>query len=920
MIRLRLLAVLCLLSAVPLYPASLNWNGSTSKVWSVAANWTPNAVPQNGDSLTIGFAAGITTNDLPASNVYNSVVVGNGASVAGNLVRVSSQISGTFSAPVQAMGNVAAVDGITSQFGAFDVNGFDVSIVSAIFNGAVTGAGTLRAAGRLAFNADSTFSGTVVSSGSTEVNANVGAASFQSDGQLSGKGRAGPVTSTGTVTAGASPGGSGTGGIDITGVLTTGDLALTPNGPTPIADFIADLTNSSYDQLRVIGSVTIQSATLQIRAATPIPPGQSFVIIDDDGGDAVAGTFAGAAEGSALQSNNGTASFRITYHGGDGNDVVLTALQQPTSVTLGHSPNASITGQPVMLTATVTGSGPVPAGTVSFLDDAGHVLATATLNGAGQATATVPLVLTATLFARYEGDASYGSKTSPGVYHQLNPADTSLALGVSPNPSGPGQQVAASVQLSITPPGSAPPANAPFGAYAVFVDGVQVAAANAAGTSPVSIPLPEQPPGDHVVTATYTDMTNQSQSTGYHGSSSAPVTLHVSGAPVIAAANRSVAEGNAAATIQVPVSLSGPLSQTVSVSYATADGTAIAGSDYQSVTGVVTFAPGETSKSIAVTVLGDVQPEPDEQFLIVFSNPAGAALATSQVAVTLLNDDPFFTTTSGLQYAAAGGASLTLDLLVPVQGGPFPVIVSLDAGDWSAPAGGSGVAAHEANRGYAVAMVRFRSSDVAKFQAQIADVKAAVRWLRANAAAFRLDPSRIGVWGVGAGGHLAALLGTSAGDAATEDPAEGNPAVSSRVQAVVDWYGQTDFLQLNAESVGCSGAFDHDAGTSAESRLLGCPIRSCPDAARAASPVDYVSADDPPFLLMHGTADCVVPPAQSVLLYGALRAAGVDATLQLLAAGHGGEAWATAATLGLVDAFFDENLKAALSRRRPTRR
>src|SRR5258708_22031451 len=183
-----------------------------------------------------------------------------------------------------------------------------------------------------------------------------------------------------------------------------------------------------------------------------------------------------------------------------------------------NSPSSSVTGQPVTLTATVTGSGPTPTGTVSFLNDSFAVLTTATLDGTGHATTMYPFVLTTHVYARYEGDSNYGSKTSPAVYQQLNRASTSLSLSVSPNPAASGQQVVVTLQLSITPPGSAPPPTTPFGTYTVLVDNVQAASVSSSGTSPINASLPNQSPGDHAVTATYTDMTSGYDSAGFTNS------------------------------------------------------------------------------------------------------------------------------------------------------------------------------------------------------------------------------------------------------------------------------------------------------------------------------------------------------------------------------------------------------------------
>jgi hypothetical protein len=636
-----LLAIVCLLASANTFGASLDWNGSVNNLWSVAANWTPNAVPQSGDTLTFGLFAN-TTNDLPVSNVYSAVRAGRGSRVSGNLVRVTTEIYGTFSAPVQAMGNAVGAYGLVSIYDStFDVNGYDVFIGGASFNGAVIGTGSIHGGvpgtpnGHLVFNANSTFSGTVINGrgGVTEVNADIGSASFQNGGVLNGVGRTGPLSSTGTV----SPGGSFGNGE---GVLTTGDLTLVSPDAIYDVDIDGASPGSGYDQLSVIGSVNIQLATLRVSAYVSLPPGLTFVIIDNNGSDPIGGTFSGLGEGAILQNVEGTKSFRISYHGGDGNDVVLSLLVQPTAVTMINSPSSSVTGQPVTLTATVTGSGPTPAGTVSFLDDNATVLTTATLDGAGHATTMYPFVQTTHIYARYEGNSDYGSKTSSPVYQQLNKAATSLSLSVSPNPADAGQQAAATLQLSITPPGSAPQPATPFGTYTVLVDNVQAASVSASGTAPINVSLPNQTLGDHAVTATYTDETGGSQNAGYQNSTAGPVSLHVSATPVIVAFNTSTSEGDKSATIYVPVTLSGPMSQSVSVDYATADGTATAGSDYQAATGSVTFAPGETSKSIPITVSGDSQPEQNEQFIIVFSNVSGAALSTPQVTVTLINDDP----------------------------------------------------------------------------------------------------------------------------------------------------------------------------------------------------------------------------------------------------------------------------------------
>lgn len=205
-------------------------------------------------------------------------------------------------------------------------------------------------------------------------------------------------------------------------------------------------------------------------------------------------------------------------------------------------------------------------------------------------------------------------------------------------------------------------------------------------------------------------------------------------------------------------------------------------------------------------------------------------------------------------------------------------------------------------QGYAVASINYRLSGDAVFPAQIQDGKAAVRFLRANAEKYRLDPDHFGVWGISAGGYLAALLGT-AGDQTRWDNVGEYRDVSSRVQAVVDWYGPTDFLQMDAHRT-LTGVV-HDAPDSPESQLIGGPIQEHPDLVADANPAAYATADDPPFVIVHGLDDPLVPHHQSVLLFDALLAVGNNAALlTLMGQGHGGEAFDTPEITRAMDNLF----------------
>jgi acetyl esterase/lipase len=260
-----------------------------------------------------------------------------------------------------------------------------------------------------------------------------------------------------------------------------------------------------------------------------------------------------------------------------------------------------------------------------------------------------------------------------------------------------------------------------------------------------------------------------------------------------------------------------------------------------------------------------------------------------------------------LVYATVGDRALHLDLYLPEEAErPLPVVVWVHGGAWRQGTKDHPPALRLVSQGYAAASVEYRLSQEAIFPAQIHDCKAAVRWLRAHAGDYGLDPDRFGAWGGSAGGHLVALLGTSAGVTALEGDL-GNADRSSAVQAVCDWYGPSNFLHMNDEP----GVMDHDAPDSPESQLIGAPIQEDPDLVAKANPITYITGDEPPFLLMHGTADRVVLPNQSRLLHAALVEAEVSSTLMMLGGlghGFGNQPGRLGEIYGYVRSFFDAYL------------
>jgi len=257
-----------------------------------------------------------------------------------------------------------------------------------------------------------------------------------------------------------------------------------------------------------------------------------------------------------------------------------------------------------------------------------------------------------------------------------------------------------------------------------------------------------------------------------------------------------------------------------------------------------------------------------------------------------------------LAYIPDGHERQKLDLYLPGQnegGGPLPLIVWVHGGAWLGGSKENAPSTRFLKHGYAAASINYRLSRHAIFPAQIEDCKAAIRFLRANTGKYNIDPNRIGVWGSSAGGHLVALLGT-AGDVKQFDKGP-NLHVSSRVQAVCDFFGPTDLTKMSA----FESTMDHDAPDSPESLLVGGPVQENKEACKRANPIMYVGKDDPPFLIFHGDKDMLVPHNQSVLLNDALKKAGVNVKFHTVKGG--GHGFRDPEVDRMVLEFFDRHLK-----------
>ena len=216
-----------------------------------------------------------------------------------------------------------------------------------------------------------------------------------------------------------------------------------------------------------------------------------------------------------------------------------------------------------------------------------------------------------------------------------------------------------------------------------------------------------------------------------------------------------------------------------------------------------------------------------------------------------------------------------LDIYVPQGSGPFPVVLFAHGGAFAfgdKRGMGSGLrnAVNAFNvAGIALVSIDYRLSGEAKFPAAVQDMKSALRFVRANAAQYRIDPARVALWGQSAGANIALVTGMSPGVALFSDPAAIAPAADDHVSAVVSMYGPTDFLVMDSQlaTAGCSaGARDHSAADSPESKYLGAQITKISFQVAQANPMTYANGATPPLLLQHGGSDCIVPPLQSRIL------------------------------------------------------
>ncbi len=237
-----------------------------------------------------------------------------------------------------------------------------------------------------------------------------------------------------------------------------------------------------------------------------------------------------------------------------------------------------------------------------------------------------------------------------------------------------------------------------------------------------------------------------------------------------------------------------------------------------------------------------------------------------------------------IEFASVDGQSLKLDLYLPAEPKGSSLVVWIHGGGWRAGSKDACYISWLSQYGYTVASISYRFTDVAQFPAQLHDCKGAVRWLRAHAGEYGYQADRIGISGASAGGHLAALVGTTGGKKKLEGRVGGNLDQSSRVQAVADYFGATDFVLRSRTQPSRA----NEVG-SVVYNLLGGGADEKVKLAKQASAAYHVSKDDPPLLIFHGDMDKTVLLDQSQAIEKVYKQAGLPVTLHILASeGHGG--------------------------------
>jgi acetyl esterase/lipase len=314
-----------------------------------------------------------------------------------------------------------------------------------------------------------------------------------------------------------------------------------------------------------------------------------------------------------------------------------------------------------------------------------------------------------------------------------------------------------------------------------------------------------------------------------------------------------------------------------------------------------TVAPSDTSTSIVI-------------------DGGGPQIRCGTTRLTTCSDVLYDTPTSG-----GNQIPLKLDLQGPVSAGEKPLVVYISGGGFLRVDKAANLPrrTYVAEQGYVVASIQYRTvTSGATYQDSVADVKSSIRYLRAHADLYHIDASKVAVWGESAGGYLAAMTGVTNGLKPFED--SGNPSQRSTVQAVIDEFGPSDISKIASDYDIAAQEVNYAAANWLAQFIFGpdtrLSVKDDPAAMAPANPLGYVSASSPPFVLLHGSADQLVSPSQTLSLHNALRASGVDSTRYAVkGANHGDltfmgfdpdtvKQWSSQQVMGAITSFLNKHL------------
>lgn len=290
--------------------------------------------------------------------------------------------------------------------------------------------------------------------------------------------------------------------------------------------------------------------------------------------------------------------------------------------------------------------------------------------------------------------------------------------------------------------------------------------------------------------------------------------------------------------------------------------------------------------------------------------PESGATSDRMEVLNIASDTTQVTYVNDVKYITRDGVDLALQIIVPKHGkGLLPCIVYVQGSAWMKQNVYANLPqlAQFAKRGYVIAMVEYRPSSVAPFPAQVQDAKTAIRFMRRNAEKYRIDTNNLFIWGDSSGGHTSLMVGLTQNN--PELDTEAYEEFSTKVNAVVDFYGPTDIAQMNYEP----SVMDHIGAESPEGKLIGGKnVLENKELAARTNPINYIndSATAAPILIIHGSKDRLVPFKQSVLLANALERKNYRYEFyQLKGANHGTSEFWTTDIFEIVDAFLKANLR-----------